>query len=125
MIHKVNSDVERAARIYRLHSKPEMLLWLSDARGIYIPRDFATSFTDRSKSVSGVADDNWEILEAGPDHEHYWEAWDQVLTNATVVDNNGHTYTLHQDGDLWLIPDGMVWTDDDKFVWPEDKDQGQ
>ena len=52
-------------------------------------------------------------------------SWDQVLTNATVVDNNGHTYTLHQDGDLWLIPDGMVWTDDDKFIWPEDKDQGQ
>jgi hypothetical protein len=103
--------------------KPETLLWLSDARGIYIPRDFANSFTDRAKHVAGVADDNWTILEAGPDHEHYWEAWDVVLTNATVTDNNGHTYTLHQDGDLWLIPDGMEWNHEtENYQWPAEPD---
>ena len=54
--------------------KPEPLLWLSDARGIYIPRDFASSFADRAKSVSGVTDEDWAILEEGPDHDWYWEA---------------------------------------------------
>lgn len=33
--------------------KPDMLLWLSDARGQYIPRDFATSFLDRARHVRG------------------------------------------------------------------------
>ena len=50
-------------------AKLNMLLWLLDARGIYIPRDFATSFADRSKSVSGVDAEQWAILENGPDEE--------------------------------------------------------
>lgn len=48
-------------------TKPDMLLWLSDARGVYIPRDFAMSFADRAKSVTGVSDEDWETLEKGPD----------------------------------------------------------
>ena len=61
-----------------------MLLWLSDARGVYIPRDFANSFADRAKTVSGVSDEDWTILERGPDYEDetgqtvcnesYWDA---------------------------------------------------
>ena len=38
--------------------RPEMILWLSDARGQYIPRDFANSFSDRAKHVKGVSDDD-------------------------------------------------------------------
>jgi hypothetical protein len=31
--------------------------------------------------------------------------------------------TLHQDGDLWLIPVGMEWSDEqDAYVWPEDNE---
>jgi hypothetical protein len=93
-----------------------MLLWLSDNRGIYIPRDFATSFIDRTNAVSGVRDEDWKVLEAGPDHEWYWESWDSVLQNA-IVNIDGVKHTLHQDGDLWLIPEGMVWCDEkDKFI---------
>ena len=49
--------------------RPEMLLWLSDARGVYIPRDFAKSFADRAKHVSGVSEEDWTILELGPDYQ--------------------------------------------------------
>jgi len=102
--------------------KPDILPWLNDARGIYIPRDFAKSFADRGKSVQGVSAEDWEILDAGPDHYHYWDAWEDVLNNATVTDHvTGITYTLHQDGDLWLVPDGMVWTDNETFEWPDDE----
>lgn len=100
-------------------SKPEPLLWLSDARGIYIPRDFAASFKDRSKSVSGVSAEDWSILDAGPDHEHYWEAWDDVLRDACVTDDDGIRFHVYQEGDLWLIPDGMEYDDDSgQFIWP-------
>jgi len=80
-------------------TKPEMLLWLSDARGRYIPRDFANSFKDRAKHVSGVTAEDWAILETGPDHEHYWDAWSEVCDSAIITDE-GTTYRVHQDGDL-------------------------
>jgi len=41
--------------------------------------------------------------------------------SAIVTDNNGVKFTLHQDGDLWLIPQGMEWSDENEtFQWPED-----
>lgn len=99
---------------------PEPELWLSDDRGQYIPRDFADSFKDRDECVRGVSAEDWAILEAGPEHESYWETWDEVCNDA-VVTMDGVEYTLHQDGDLWLIPDGMVFDEKSNFfVWPED-----
>lgn len=102
--------------------RPETLLWLNDARGQYIPRDFANSFADRAKSVAGVSDEDWAILEAGPDHELYWDTWSDVEQNAKITDDKGVQYTVHQDGDCWLVPVGMEWSDEqDTFVWPEEE----
>jgi hypothetical protein len=100
--------------------RPEMALWLSDARGIYIPRDFAASFANRAATVSGVTEEDWAILDAGPDHEFYWDAWSDVCDNATIT-MEGVEYSIHQDGDCWLVPDGMEWSDrEETFVWPEE-----
>jgi hypothetical protein len=105
-------------------SKPEMLLWLSDNRGQYIPRDFAASFMDRAHSVAGVDGETWAILEAGPDHEFYWDAWADVCSNAIVTDENGDKYTIWQEGDCWLVPAGMEWDDKEgTFVWPGEKEE--
>jgi hypothetical protein len=104
-------------------TKPDMLLWLSDARGVHIPRDFANSFADRAKHVSGVTDEDWAILEAGHEHEHYWDAWQNVLDNATVTDEHGVKFRVEQDGDCWLIPHGMEWNEDTaSYVWPENEE---
>jgi len=106
--------------------KPDMLLWLSDARGVYIPRDFATSFADRAKSVSGVTDEQWAILEAGPydkaddPSESYWDVWTEVEDSAVITDEKGVKYRIYLDGDCWLIPEGMEWSDEEQtFVWPD------
>ena len=99
----------------------EPLLWLSDSRGIYIPRDFAASFSDRARSVANVSDEDWDILDAGPDHEHYWDAWDEVISHAIVTDDLGREFFVSQEGDCWLIPCGMQWSDDREFwVWNDD-----
>ena len=104
-------------------TKPDMQLWLSDNRGQFIPRDFATSFADRAKHVEGVSDETWATLEAGPDSEWYWESWESVLDHARVTDEHGVKYRLWQDGDLWLIPDGMEFDDaSETFYWPESED---
>ena len=102
-------------------SKPDVMLWLDENRGISIPQVFAESFKDRDTAVSGVSDETWEALDAGPDHEWYWEAWESVLNNAVVTDEHGTRYRLWQDGDLWLVPEGMMYDDaTDTYVWPAD-----
>jgi hypothetical protein len=101
------------------NSKPEPMLYLSDARGVYIPRDFAAG--TRRDCVTGISDDDWQILSDGPDGEVYWDAWDAVCSDATVTDpDSGTRYTLYQDGDLWLVPEGMEFDEDRGFYWPED-----
>jgi sarcosine oxidase gamma subunit len=102
-----------------------MKLWLSDARGQYIPQAFAKSFDDRAKRVTGVSAEDWAILDAGPEHESYWDAWAQVEQDARITDVDGTVFTIWQDGDCWLVPQGMQWDDDkETYVWP-DEEEGQ
>ena len=79
-------------------------LFADSARGIYIPQHFAEA-VDRSK-VHDVTDEQWSILAAGPDHEHYWDVWTEVLDGATLIKDDGSGWYLHQDGDLWIVPAG-------------------
>lgn len=79
----------------------DAILFSDSARGQYIPQHFAECI-DRSK-LHGASDEDMATLEAGPDEDWYWEAWVNVLDNATVIDG-GTTYDLWQDGDLWLVP---------------------
>jgi len=73
---------------------------LNDSRGVYIPQNFAENFV---MSDWGVGDDTRDILLAGPtsENEWYWEAWEQVLNNASYVDATGNKWHLSQEGDLF------------------------
>jgi hypothetical protein len=113
--------------------QPEPMLWLNDSRGIYIPRDFALSFSDREKYVAGVTAEQWAILEKGPEggldskeggSENYWDVWTEVTDSAIVTDDKGNKYSVYQDGDCWLIPQGMEWDDyEGFFVWPKEDEE--
>jgi hypothetical protein len=72
-------------------------LFADSARGIYIPQHFAES-ANREK-FKYIDKEQWGILESGPEADHYWDAWDEVLNNAET-DCGG---VLHQDGDLWIV----------------------
>lgn len=104
-------------------SKPDMILFLDGSRGIYIPQAFAESI--KLPALSGLRDgDTLDILRVGPDHEFYWEAWEHVLNNATVTDDDGVEFSVYQDGDCWLVPKGMEWSDEeDGYVWPSEEDE--
>lgn len=105
-------------------AKPDMVLFLSDARGIYIPRDFAQSI--KRSALSGVTDEDMATLEAGPDHEWYWEAWDAVCQSAVITDEHGVRYHIYQDGDCWLVPEGMEWDERKEcYAWPETDEEEQ
>lgn len=59
--------------------RPDVELFLDDHRGIYIPRDFAQSIDP--VYWFGVSAENLAIL-ANPEHDDYWEAWDEVRQDA-------------------------------------------
>jgi hypothetical protein len=74
-----------------------LVLLVNGAHGVYVPKVFAEFDLGDWK---GIAKEDIEILKAGPDREHYWDAWQNILDNArTLV--NGREYALYQDGDLW------------------------
>jgi hypothetical protein len=79
------------------------ILYADSARGIYIPQYFAESI--RRDCVSGVTQEEWDILSGEPDSESYWDVWNDVECRAIVTaPDTGIRYRLYQDGDLWLVP---------------------
>lgn len=102
--------------------KAKTELFLSDSRGVYIPRDFAESIV--RSCLSGVDMADLDYLARGPhdieatddepahDAEAYWDVWATVCDNAIVTDTDGTVYTLYQDGDLWLVEQGAESNDD-------------
>jgi hypothetical protein len=82
-----------------------IMLLVSDSYGIYIPQTFlAMAHPDWAGIKAGDA----MIIGKGPEHEHYWEAWTEILGNATFTTIMGHTYRLHQDGDLWMYCEALM-----------------
>jgi len=91
------------------HHNPEPALVLSGGHGVFIPQLFCADITQEEAELMCV---NWEDVQtcqAGPDQEWYWESWDSILQSASFTDENGTTWTLHQDGDLWEIPEGFTF----------------
>lgn len=85
------------------------VLIIDCAAGIYIPRNFYENFDLSSwgLNVSDYAD------LSDPSKEHYWDAWDDVLSNAVNHDNDGHTWTLEHDDSLFAIRDDHDYESDD------------
>ena len=76
-------------------------LLLSDARGVYIPRDFVQGF---DMAQWGLDPNSWAVQTcAEPDADGYWDAWNDVMGKAKYVHTDGRVYRLHQDGDLWAL----------------------
>lgn len=78
------------------------ILIVDEIHGIYVPKAF--SRTVGHNMVTGATIEQFSILESGPDHEEYWEVWDEVLNDVIITDRNGMQYTLYQDGSVWAVP---------------------
>ena len=90
-----------------------IILLLEDSRGVHIPRDFVMDLIIVDKqTVEGIDEEQIEILKQGHEHELYWEVWQEVLDNFNTH-VTGTVWTLHQDGDLFLICQELM-TDKEK-----------
>lgn len=75
--------------------------------GVYIPQRFAQEI-DRSR-VRGVSQSDYEILEAGPDHDDYWDVWDHVVREAVLTLADGTDVVLDEDGDVFYRARGAEY----------------
>ena len=94
---------------------PAVALLLDGARGCYIPKSFVEDF-DLTK-WQGVDPGDITICQ-DTDHEQYWDAWQDILDKATFTEN-GNTWHLYQDGDLWAFCVELM-TDEEKSNWDID-----
>lgn len=73
-------------------------LLVDSHHGQYVPQVFA-EIARRDLFGETISAEDWTILSAGPEHEHYWDSWDSVLNSAETDDG----VSLWQDGDLWAV----------------------
>lgn len=83
-----------------MNAQSNIELLLSDARGIYIPRDFVSE-NDPAQWGIDADDEDWETCH-NPDDEWYWEAWASICDKAQYT-KDGKVWALHQDGDLFAV----------------------
>ena len=76
--------------------------FLDSSRGQFIPRDFCRQINKEFLQCVDFVLVEELSQENSNDYEFYWENWDHIIKNARIQ-FEGNTYTLHQDGDLWLI----------------------
>lgn len=82
---------------------------LDGALGVYLPQAFVQRFDADSW---GITPEDVAILEAGPDHEEYWDAWAAVLEYAACTEWDGTVWHLYQDQDLFIVKNGFFEEDE-------------
>lgn len=94
---------------------------LSDRQGVHIPRlwlryCYLDHHWNPASRTGWIGLSKWarEVLEAGPDGEFYWEAWDTATRNVRFVSPD-HTWWLEPDGDLFVVRDDHQYEDDPDF----------
>ena len=99
-----STSTDRSAAAGR---RPALVYCIADGvRGLYIPQFFAFNFR-HMKGVSGVSAETWDILEAGPYDEKYWDAWEDAL-NTAELQSNECVFRLYQDADLFAVESGAT-----------------
>jgi hypothetical protein len=87
----------RVFKMSTVVSKEGCQLLLSDARGVYIPRDFAEGFDLTAWHIDFDVSALFDL-----EGDFYWDTWERVLNNAYLIEGE-YRFTLHHDGDLWAI----------------------
>jgi hypothetical protein len=97
-----------------------LTLLITDASGIYIPKEFCNRFAPESW---GLSEDmaEWHICSMGPDTEWYWESWDEIVSRASHKDANGHIWSLHQDGDVWAVCVELMTDEEYEYYFGESR----
>lgn len=77
-------------------------LLIRDANGIYIPQLYCQQLTEDDAADCGIEWADVVCCQSGPDQETYWESWQAILDSTEWVED-GETWRLYQNGDLWMV----------------------
>ena len=70
--------------------------------GRYAPQEFVQRYFEY---LEGAPDDTWSVIcEEGPDHEHYWEVWDDVQESATLNLEDGEFQIQSNHEGVFITP---------------------
>ncbi len=98
-------------------------LLVSDRNGIYIPKIYAEMVDEFLYLWENVSREDVDLLLKGPEEESYWDVWHDIVQWATYSDEEGKTWRLHQDGDLFVYCDERM-NDEEYFnLWGEKRDE--
>jgi len=89
---------------------------VSDHHGIYIPKVFSENFGGWGVMHEDVVD------LSDPENELYWDTWSNVLDYATLKDENGNTWRLWQDGDLFAYCEELMTDEEYKNLFGEERE---
>ena len=90
------------------HNSKEPILLIDSHHGIYLPKVFCEVYANL---VEQEQSENLDICLAGPDHEDYWDAWEDIL-DTTHFTEEGVKYSIGsigEENDLWAIPEGYEY----------------
>lgn len=91
---------------------------VSDTHGIGVPQQFIRCCCAVEWHVEPR---DAAVLSAGPEHEDYWEVWNEVLDSAYYEHPDGYRYTLHQDGDLFAVCGDLMTNEEYENLYGETK----
>ena len=77
-------------------------LLISDNQGIYIPQIYCQQLTEDDAAEYGIEWSDVVCCQSGPDQDWYGESW-QAILDAAEWEEDGETWRLHQNGDLWMV----------------------
>jgi hypothetical protein len=96
------------------HTQTEPELLINDAHGIYVMQSFCKAYLPYITNAQELKEDI-DICIEGPDNEDYLDAWDNLLSNVKLTNDNGKNYTignLGESSDLWAIPENYEYPDE-------------
>lgn len=83
----------------------DVVLLADSHHGVYIPQLVVQQYLEHPMwDWSKVSKEDIDSVLAGHDNEWYWEAWDDIMCEVKVVDEDGTEYMIMYNEDLWLVP---------------------
>lgn len=76
--------------------------------GIYSGKIFAEYLDHLFKTgnITGISNEDWKSLLAGPDDEFYLDAWANI-DNVTITDEQGIKWMVYQNEGIYLYPESI------------------
>ena len=90
-----------------------LILFSDSSRGCYIPKHFSEEVVRECVTGIDLADLDF-LLQNDFWDENFWDTWHHVLDNCLVTDDHSNVYTLHHDGDLWLVCEDLMTEEEKK-----------